>query len=232
MSIRKSSQKITLKFVLLQITFIVCLIMTGVSLPALAQSTGSHDEGEMGRTADSKENKSQPVQDAWIRGKLEGVYLFNEHLSPFSIDTEVKDGVVNLTGTVESDIDKELAGEIAKGIDGVREVNNDLAVEVGVQKQDGIAEKGQKGGAESDNNFVRWVDDATITAIVKSKLLANGEVSGMSIDVETRDNLVTLSGEVESDEARQLAEEIAGNTEDVAEVKNNLRVEGRVADIE
>jgi osmotically-inducible protein OsmY len=41
-----------------------------------------------------------------------------------------------------------------------------------------------------------------------------------------------LSGEVESDEAKQLAEEIAENTEDVAEVENNLRVAGRVADIE
>jgi osmotically-inducible protein OsmY len=79
---------------------------------------------------------------------------------------------------------------------------------------------------------VHWVKDATITATVKSKLLANGEISGMKISVDTKDNRVTLSGEVESDEARQLAEQIAENTKNVAGVENNLRVTRGVADIE
>jgi osmotically-inducible protein OsmY len=50
--------------------------------------------------------------------------------------------------------------------------------------------------------------------------------------VDTKDNRVTLSGEVESDEARQLAEQIAENTKNVAGVENNLRVTRGVADIE
>lgn len=239
MSIKEFSKKVTLKSCLLQAAFIVCLILTGVSVPALAEYENGNREAN--QTA-GRESMDQAVKDAWIKGKLEGVYLFNEHLSPFKIDTEVENGIVDLTGTVDTEIAKDLAGEIARGVDGVRQVNNQLIVENGgTNTRERVAEGRDRnaGGTGSrnredagENGFVRWVKDATITAMVKSKLLANGEVSGMKIDVDTRDNRVTLSGEVESDEARQLAEKIAENTENVVDVENNLRVSGAVADIE
>src|SRR5262245_30708125 len=69
------------------------------------------------------------AKDAWILGKIETVYLLNPHLDGFAIDTDVKNGVVHLTGKVESSIDHDLAGELAKGIDGVVSVDNDLAVD-------------------------------------------------------------------------------------------------------
>jgi hyperosmotically inducible periplasmic protein len=57
------------------------------------------------------------AKDAWIDGRLESVYALNPHLSAFGIDTDVDKGVVILTGQVPSDIDRDLAGELAKGID-------------------------------------------------------------------------------------------------------------------
>ena len=58
------------------------------------------------------------------------------------------------------------------------------------------------------------VDDTWITTKVKSSLLADGDVSGLAIDVETVNGTVTLSGEVESqaqiDEATRIAREIEG----------------------
>lgn len=234
------SRKVTFKAVILQIAFVVCLMLTGVNHPALGESAGANKSGQ----PTGQQDMEQAVKDAWIQGKLEGVYLFNEHLSPFAINTEVSNGMVQLTGTVGSEVDKELAGEIAKGIDGVREVDNRLAVEAsGVKDKDeektaeardrSIDRNGARAReTESENKFVRWVGDATITAVIKSKLLANENISGMDISVDTENSRVTLSGEVESDEARQLAEEIAENTEDVVEVENNLKVAGRVADIE
>ena len=69
-----------------------------------------------------------------------------------------------------------------------------------------------------------WVDDATTTAMVKSKLLADPQIKGTKIDVDTRGDVVTLSGTVASKEQKQLAEQIAKNTGDVKQVKNQLVV--------
>jgi osmotically-inducible protein OsmY len=104
------------------------------------------------------------AKDAWITGKIETVFLLNSHLNGFKIDTDVTDGAVHLVGKVESDIDRDLAGELAKGVEGVVSVDNDLTV-------DGKARMAESSGSERP--FGVWVDDATTTAVVKSKLLAN-----------------------------------------------------------
>jgi len=156
------------------------------------------------------------ARDAWIDGKLEGVYLLNRHLNAFAIDTEVENGVVHLMGKVESDIDRDLAGEIAKGIDGVVEVDNDLMIAAG-------SRVAQKPG--EDRSFGVWIDDATTTAAVKAKLLGNPNTKGTQIDVDTRSDVVTLSGQVASAEEKSLAGELAQNTGDVKEVTNQLVIQ-------
>jgi hyperosmotically inducible periplasmic protein len=155
------------------------------------------------------------AKDAWLTGKIETVYALNPHLNGFKIDTDVMKGAVHLTGKVESAIDRDLAGELAKGIDGVVSVDNDLTV-------DQQARTPTKNGEERP--FSVWVDDATTTAMVKSKLVANGNTHGLKIDVDTRGDVVTLSGQVPSSEEKQLAEEIARNTGDVKGVHNQLVV--------
>ncbi len=62
------------------------------------------------------------------------------------------------------------------------------------------------------------VADATITAKVKTKFLANENNSGTDIDVDTEDNVVSLTGQVESRDEKQLAEYIVKNTLSVASV--------------
>ncbi len=155
------------------------------------------------------------AKDAWITGKLEAVYALNRHLEGYAIDTDTRAGVVHLTGNVESDIDRDLAGEIAKGIEGVVSVDNDL--KVGSNARVAASKDG-------DRPFGVWIDDATTTASVKSKLLANPNTKGLQIDVDTRGDVVTLSGEVSSTEEKQLAEELAKNTGDVKTVRNQLVV--------
>jgi hyperosmotically inducible protein len=70
----------------------------------------------------------------------------------------------------------------------------------------------------------KLLDDATITAKVKTALIAEPGLKGLSIDVDTSNNVVSLNGTVGSDAARAQAEEIARKTEGVKEVKNNLTV--------
>jgi osmotically-inducible protein OsmY len=107
---------------------------------------------------------------------------------------------------------------VAKGIDGVVEVKNDLVIDASRTEM-----AGQKAAGTRD--FGSWVDDATTTAAVKSKLVGNANTSGLKIDVDTKDDVVTLTGRVASDSERLLAEEIAKNTGDVESVRNNLVVD-------
>jgi len=160
------------------------------------------------------------ARDAWLTGKIETVYVLNRHLNAFAIDTNVDGGVAHLTGTVKSDIERDLAGELAKGVDGVIDVRNEIVVDPA-----GAAGGVANAGEPKRRNFGSWVDDATTTAAVKSRLITNGSAKGLQIDVDTRDDIVTLSGRVGTDAEKDLAESIALNTGDVAEVRNNLVVD-------
>jgi hyperosmotically inducible periplasmic protein len=166
------------------------------------------------------------AKDAWITGKLEAVYALNTHLDAFAIKTETTKGMVHLTGTVENDIDRDLAGELAKGIEGVVSVDNDLAVGTNARASTSKTTTTKSGDAtkSADRPFGVWVDDATTTAMVKSKLFADPHIKGSKIDVDTRGDVVTLSGTVGSKEQKELAEQIAKNTGDVKQVKNQLVV--------
>ena len=68
------------------------------------------------------------------------------------------------------------------------------------------------------------MDDATITAKVKTALIAEPDLKGMAIDVDTAQNVVTLNGTVASDDVRARAERIAKEVEGVKEVRNQLLV--------
>jgi len=69
------------------------------------------------------------------------------------------------------------------------------------------------------------IDDATITTRVKTALLNDTEVSGLSIDVDTTRGIVTLSGTVDSAEARERAIRIARGTSGVVDVRSTLQLQ-------
>lgn len=68
--------------------------------------------------------------------------------------------------------------------------------------------------------------DAGITGKVKSKLAADDTVKAYQIDVDTKDKVVTLSGNVDSQAAKDQAVALARGTEGVADVVDNISVAG------
>ena len=68
------------------------------------------------------------------------------------------------------------------------------------------------------------VDDATITASVKAKLAADGDINPFNIDVDTNGGVVTLNGRVAKAEARTKAEQLARDTDGVTRVINLIQV--------
>src|SRR5436190_1239035 len=69
------------------------------------------------------------------------------------------------------------------------------------------------------------VTDAATTAAVKSKFLGDTKVSGLNINVDTRDNVVTLTGTVHSTAEKAEAERLARNTTGVKSVISKLTVD-------
>lgn len=68
------------------------------------------------------------------------------------------------------------------------------------------------------------INDTWLTAKTKIALAADGRVKGRQIDVATTKNVVRLRGKVDSDEAKQTAEEITKMLDGVKTVKNDLQV--------
>ena len=193
--------------------------LTGVRSTIIILATVAAGLTALQSYADTDEppNTDDAVNDAWLDGRLEASYLFNRHLNAFEIDTQVSEGTVVLTGIVESLVDKELAGAIARGTDGVLEVENRLKVDSNARSRS----TSEVGG---DRRFGQAIDDATTTAQVKTKLLANDSVSGLAVNVDTFKNKVTLSGNVETSAEKNLIEQIAQDVRYVDEVENNIVV--------
>lgn len=180
------------------------------SAEAKGSSTGTKTEQVMSKAETA-------TREAWLEGRLDTIYLFNRHLNNFSIDPDVEGNKIILTGKVESEVDKELAGQLALSMSDIDSVDNQLTV---------VPEKKERGErSNEDRNFSAKVEDATLTAEVKMKLLANSQTEGLAIHVTTVNSQVELAGDVSSGAEKDLAGQIAKNVDGVSKVKNQLRVQ-------
>lgn len=161
-----------------------------------------------------------PVQaliDARLEGQLWSVYVLNKHLAAFEIDVDVQGSRIALTGVVDDAVHRDLAEALANGLGGIDEVDNRISV--------GENAEAEGNEASAERGFGDRVIDATTTAAIKSKLLWNRNTDGLDVDVTTRNGVVTLDGTADSEVSRDLAEQLAANTEDVTSVENRLTVE-------
>lgn len=78
--------------------------------------------------AGTKESASEYVDDATITTKVKTKLFDDPQTSGFSITVTTYKGTVQLSGFVSSDKEKDRAGELAKGVEGVKDVKNDLII--------------------------------------------------------------------------------------------------------
>jgi len=71
----------------------------------------------------------------------------------------------------------------------------------------------------------QYLDDSTITASVKAKLVAVKASNLTRIDVDTTNHVVSLNGVVESQDQKQRAEQLAMQVSGVRGVENNLQIQ-------
>jgi hyperosmotically inducible periplasmic protein len=70
----------------------------------------------------------------------------------------------------------------------------------------------------------RNVDDAAITASVKSTLVADKAVNLTRIDVDTNNGVVSLNGVVDSAQQKDRAEQLTRRVDGVRGINNNLQI--------
>ena len=145
----------------------------------------------------------QQVSDAELATRVKAKLAADPEVNPFNVDVDADAGMIRLSGRVDDNATRDEAGKLARETSGVMGVDNNITV-----------------GEETVGEVI---DDAVIVTKVKSKLVADLEVAANNIDVDSEQGVVTLSGTVRSNEAREEAEKLARDTHGVVRVDNEIK---------
>ncbi|MFH0754228.1 MAG: BON domain-containing protein [Candidatus Omnitrophota bacterium] len=154
----------------------------------------------------------QPAEnsDGWVGMKVKTALLFHSNVNAFKTEVGVKDGVITLKGEALSEAQKDLAGEYAKDVDGVKSVKNEMTVAKAEEN---------KGLTLSEK-----IDDASITAQVKLALMYHRSTSALKTSVNTVDGVVTVGGTAKNDAEKALVDKLVKDVKGVTSVVNNMTI--------
>lgn len=154
----------------------------------------------------------QQITNARQESQIWTTYALSPYLRANDIKVSVIDGKATLTGTVEEDVNKDLATAIAKGVEGIKTVDNKIEV-----RADYKPTKNERGYGDQ-------VDDLAVTSTIRSKLLWSKYSNSQSIKVHTQGGKVTLEGNAETEAEKKLAGRLAKDTRGVHSVENKLTI--------
>ncbi|WP_258806721.1 BON domain-containing protein [Pseudidiomarina sp. CB1] len=85
-------------------------------------------QDQQNKAEQAMEETGEYVSDAALTTKVKATILASDALNVLEINVETQDGVVQLSGFVEQEEDIDTAEKIVRGIDGVKDVKNDIKV--------------------------------------------------------------------------------------------------------
>ncbi|MCX7614088.1 MAG: BON domain-containing protein [Caldimicrobium sp.] len=189
-------------FTMLIPLIITCFVLSGCGWVLL----GGGAYGGYKVATDPRSTGTQ-IDDALITTKVKTRLIEDPITKARKIDVDTVNGVVTLTGLVDSEEEIHRAVAIAQSVPGVKKVVNNLRV-------------GKRG-------IKSYLTDKEITAKVKAKFIADPELKALSIDVDTLRGVVTITGVVTKEEHRRRAVDLAKSVEGVKEVIVNIQVKGQ-----
>jgi osmotically-inducible protein OsmY len=159
----------------------------------------------------------QPAEhsDTWISMKVKSALLFHRNVSATGTKVYVNKGIVTLQGEASSQAEKELTTEYARDVDNVKEVKNLMTIATTP--------------AVASETVGDKIDDASITAQVKSSLMSHHSTSALKTGVETTDGVVTVSGIAKNDAEKSLVTKLVTDIKGVNSVINNMTIENTTA---
>jgi len=125
--------------------------------------------------------------DTILEERVTSALFRDPYVEDVKVDVDVWHGIVTLTGAVSSRFEKQHAGEIAAGVNGVVAVDNDMRVE----------------------EMWKWRDDLVIRNDIESQLYWSPFVDEDEVDVTVNDGVATLTGTVDTWFERRMAAENA-----------------------
>ncbi|MDM8538947.1 BON domain-containing protein [Desulfobacterales bacterium HSG17] len=176
--------------IILFIVLTMCLIFTGCGAAVVGGAAyggykGATDERSIGSMMD----------DSILSTKVKSKMIGDEFVKARYIDVDVLNGVVYLIGVVKSASQKRMAADLARSVEGVRYVENQLVV--------GKSTIGQS------------LNDTMLTSKIRAKLLQEPDIRSTNIDVDTNNNIVTLTGIVsthnEKNRVLYVVQQVTGN---------------------
>ena len=150
------------------------------------------------------------TSDTWIRAKVRSILALHRNVSGSGTQVDVREGVITLRGVATSEAQKELATEYAKDVQGVLLVTNVMTVAVAPEKDDRTANE--------------KMDDASITAQVRTALLTHRSTSSLRTKVETRDGEVALTGMAKNAAEKVLVTKLVADIHGVRSVNNQMTI--------
>ena len=166
---------------------------------------------------DAPRTAGQAIDDATITASVKAKLLADDRTKGFDVNVDTRNGIVTLTGGADTQAAKLAAGQLAGQAEGVVLVKNELIVATPDTEARQDANTATLSGEvrEKMDEAGDGIDDAWITSKVKTQLLADDQVKGTQINVDTKGNVVTLTGTAPSAEARAKAIELAKATRGV-----------------
>jgi hyperosmotically inducible protein len=168
--------------------------------------------------------------DIGLTTKVKAKLAADDTVKAYKIDVDTKNAIVTLNGSVDNDAARAQAVQLARATDGVKDVVDNLKIEpppaatTGTQPPPMVKEPlpppVEPGKSEAKT-------DTTITAEVKGKLLEDRNVSGLSIDVDTDNGVVTLKGKVKSAAEKAQALKLANSVAGVTRVVDKLTIKSK-----
>jgi hyperosmotically inducible protein len=151
--------------------------------------------------------KSPDVSDS-IRKSLD-----QAGLKSVSVSQDRDKGIVTLGGQVGSDNEKAQAESVAKSLAGTQVVADQIAV---------IPAGGEKDAKVVNSDLDKGIEQNLDAALIQNKLHEH-------VKYEVKSGVVTLTGEVNSEAKRTLAEKVATGEPNVQQVVNDLQVKNQKA---
>ena len=187
---------------------LITAILFALPLTAGAQDKAGKTEGTMqkmeNKTKETTHEVTGAVSDSWLTSKTKIALFADDRVKGTEVRVETVKGEVFLRGKVDSDEAKTAAADIAKGVEGVKTVKNDLQV---------VAPAARKTVQANDKQITKSVE----TTLGKDPQMKK-------VDVRADAGVVVLSGEVPTISASAKASEMAHRVDGVKSVKNELTV--------